>query len=188
MIRNLGNVPQSIPILFPQSSSTGAASSSTTPQNMAVDRTEGVKRDNEDDSSKPKKTQRKSEGPSLIKKAQARIATSIEQSKAIPKSLDTPKIVKVSKEVFKDIFNSVKKSITNPATEAKPLPPIRKRIVKKSVDPRFTEKENALIALTDAEKSIGDPKTLSTKEEKQLNVMRNVIINSIKNRKKRKNC
>ena len=48
----------------------------------------------------------------------------------------------------------MKKSITNPTTEAKPLPPIRKRIVKKSVDPSFTEKENALIALTDAEQLI----------------------------------
>ena len=176
MTQNLGNVPQSIPILFPSSSSlAGAASSSTTPQNMIVDRPDGVKRDNEDDSSKPKKTQRKSEGPSLIKKVQARIATTIEQSKAIPKSLDTPKIVKVSKEVFKDIFNSVKKSITNPATEAKPLaladakrtkaipkssdtpkppPPIRKRIVKKSAEQSFTKKEKALIALTDAEQLI----------------------------------
>ena len=61
-------VPQSIPVLFPQSSSTGAASSSTTPQNMAVDRSDGVKRDNDDDSSKPKKTQRKGGGPSLTKK------------------------------------------------------------------------------------------------------------------------
>ena len=89
--------------------------------------------------------------------------------------MDTPKLVKVSKEVFKDIFNSVKKSITNPATEAKPLaladakrtkaipkssdtpkppPPIRKRIVKKSVEPSFTKKEKALIALTDAEQLI----------------------------------
>ena len=130
MTRNLGNVPQSIPILFPQSSSTGAASSSTTPQNMIVDRPEGVKRDNEDDSSKPKKTQRKSGGPSLTKKEKAQIAmTNAGQSIAIPKSLDTPKLVKVSKEVFKDIFNSVKNSITNPTTGAKPLPLIRKRIV-----------------------------------------------------------
>ena len=68
--------------------------------------------------------------------------------------MDTPKLVKVSKDVFKDIFNSVKKSITNPTTEAKPLPPIRKRIFKKSVDPSFEEKENALIALTDAEQLI----------------------------------
>ena len=69
--QNLGNVvPQSIPILFQSSSSSlaGAASSSTTPQHMSVDRTDGVKRDNEDDSSKPKKTQRKGEGPSLTKK------------------------------------------------------------------------------------------------------------------------
>ncbi len=122
--------------------------------------------------------------------------------------MDTPKIVKVTKEVFKDIFNSVKKSITNPATEAKPLaladskkskaipkssdtpkplPPIRKRIVKKSVDPRFTEKENALIAITEAEQSMDIPKPISTKEEKQLNVMSNVIINSIKKSKKGKN-
>ena len=71
----------------------------------------------------------------------------------------TPKLVKVSKEVFKDIFNSGEKSIKIPATEAKPLaltdaehptteakplPPIRKRIVKKSVDPSFTEKEECL--------------------------------------------
>ena len=130
MTRNLGNVvPQSVPTLFPSSSSSlaGAASSSTTPQNMTVDRTEGVKRDNEDDSSKPKKTQRKSEGPSLTKKEKAQLA--LTQSIAIPKSLDTPKLVKVSKEVFKDIFNSVKKSIKNPTTEAKPLPSIRKGIV-----------------------------------------------------------
>ena len=100
--------------------------------------------------------------------------------------MDTPKLVKVSKEVFKDIFNSVKKSITNPTTEAKPLPPIRKRIVKKSVDPSFTKKEKALIALTDAEQSMASPKTLSTKEEKHLNVMSNVIINSIKKSKKGK--
>ena len=99
--------------------------------------------------------------------------------------MDTPKLVKVSKEVFKDIFKSVKKSITNPTTEAKPLPPIRKRIVKKSVDPSFTKKEKALIAFTDAQQSIGSPKTLSTKEEKHLNVMSNVIINSIKKSKKR---
>ena len=68
--------------------------------------------------------------------------------------MDTPKLVKVSKEVFKDIFDSAKKSIKNPTTEAKPLPPIRKRIVKKSVEPSFTKKENALIALTDAEQLI----------------------------------
>ena len=108
---------------------------------MAVDRTEGVKRDNEDDSSKPKKTQRKGEGQSLTKKEKAQLAlTNIEQSKAIPKSLDTPKLVKVSKDVFKDIFNSVKKSITNPTTEAKPIPPIRKRIVKKKCRSTFYRK------------------------------------------------
>ena len=66
--RNLAKVPQSTPILFPSSSSTGAASSSATPQNMTVDRTVGIKRDNVDDSSKPKKTQRKGGGPSLTKK------------------------------------------------------------------------------------------------------------------------
>ena len=52
--------------------------------------------------------------------------------------MDTPKLVKVSKEVFKDIFNSVKKSITNPTTEAKPL------------------------ALTDAEQSKAIPKSTDT--------------------------
>ncbi len=98
--------------------------------------------------------------------------------------MDTPKLVKVSKEVFKDIFNSVKKSITNPTTEAKPLPPIRKRIVKKSVDPRFTEKENALIAITEAEQSMDIPKPISTKEEKRLNFLSNVIINLIRKSKK----
>ena len=101
--QNLGNVvPQSIPILFPSSSSAGAASSSTTPQNMTVDRSDGVKRDNEDDSSKPKKTQRKGGGPSLTKNEKTQLAlTNAEQSQDIPKSLDTPKLVK-------DIFNSVK--------------------------------------------------------------------------------
>ena len=81
--QNLGNVvPQSIPILFPlSSSSAGAVSSSTTPQNMIVDRTDGVKRDNDDDSSKPKKTQRKE----LIDQTDA------EQPKSIPKSLVTSK-------------------------------------------------------------------------------------------------
>ena len=90
-------VPQSIPVLFPQSSSTGAASSSTTPQNMAVDRTDGVKRDNDDDSSKPKKTRRKGVDSSLTRKEKAQIALiDAEQSIAIPKSLDTPKLVKKS--------------------------------------------------------------------------------------------
>ena len=145
MARNLGNVvPQSVPILFPSSSSAGAASSSTTPQNMIVDKPDGVKRDNEDDSSKPKTTQRKSGGPSLTKKEKAPLAlTNAEQSQDIPKSLDTPKLVKVSKEVFKDIFHSVKKSITNPTTEATPIPPIRKRIFKKSAEPSFTKKEKS---------------------------------------------
>ena len=83
--------------------------------------------------------------------------------------------------------NSVKKSITNPTTEAKPIPPNRKRIIKKSADPSFTQKkENALIAITDAEQSKDIPKPISTKEEKHLNVMSNVIINSIKKSKKRK--
>ena len=51
----------------------------------------------------------KGEGPSLTKKEKKQLAlTDAEQSKAIPKSLDTPKLVKVSKEVLKDIFNSVK--------------------------------------------------------------------------------
>ena len=130
--QNLGNVvPQSIPILFPSSSSSaGAASSSTSPQNMTVDRSDGVKRDNEDDSSKPKKTQRKGGASSLTKKENAPLAlTDAEQSKAIPKSLDTPKLVKVSKEIFKDIFNSVKKINKNPPTEAKSAQPTRKRIV-----------------------------------------------------------
>ena len=80
----------------------------------------------------------------------------------------------------------MKKSISNPTTEAKPLPPIRKRIVKKSVEPSFTKKENALIALTDAEQSMVTPKSISTTEEKRLNVLSNVIINSIKKSKKRK--
>ena len=45
----------------------------------------------------------------LQKKENALIAlTDAEQSKDIPKSLDTPKLVKVSKEVFKDILNSMK--------------------------------------------------------------------------------
>ena len=149
-------VPQSTPILFPSSSSTaGAASSSTMPQNMNVDRSDGVKRDNGDDSSKSKKTQRKEEAPiaqtdaeqskaipkslvtskppqtikkriskkneipRLTKKEKLLNALNAlidaEKSKAIPTSLDipkivdTPKIVKVSKEVFKNICNSMKK-------------------------------------------------------------------------------
>ncbi len=58
----------------------------------------------------------------LQKKVKALLAlTDAEQSKAIPKSLDTPKLVKVSKEVLKDIFNSVEKLIKIPATDAKPL-------------------------------------------------------------------
>ena len=48
---------------------------------MIVDRSVGVKRDNDDDSSKPKKTQRKE----LIDQTDA------EQPKAIPKSLVTSK-------------------------------------------------------------------------------------------------
>ena len=81
----------------------------------------------------------------------------------------------------------MKKSIINHTTEAKPLPSIKKRIVKKSVDPSFTKKEKALIALTDAEQSMGSPKSISTTEEKRLNVLSNVIINSIRKSKKRKN-
>ena len=142
---------------------------------MNVDRSDSVKRDNDDDSSKPKKTQRKSGGPSLTKKEKAQIAlTDAEQSIAIPKSLDTPKLVK--------------KSIKKTPTEAKPLPLIRKRIGKKSKDPSFTKKEKAKIALAEAEQSMDIPKSISTTEEKRLNVLSNVIINSIKKSKKEKNC
>ena len=55
--------------------------------------------------------------------------------------MDTPKLVKVSKEVFKDILNSMKKSIKNPTTEPKSTQVTRKRIVKKSEDPSLTKKE-----------------------------------------------
>ena len=48
------------------------------------------------------------------------------------------------------------------------------------------KKEKALIAIADAEQSKDFPRTLFTKEEKQLNVMSNVIINSIKKSKKGK--
>ena len=80
----------------------------------------------------------------------------------------------------------MKKSIKKPTTEAKPLPSIRKRIVKRSVEPSFTKKEKAKIALVDAEQSMDIPKPISTKEEKRLNVLSNVIINSIKKIKNRK--
>ena len=126
--QNLGYVvPQSTPFLFPSSSSSsastvapsstpagvasssGAGSSSSAPQNMVVDRPDGVKRDNDDDSSNVKKSQRKGRDSSFTKKEKNLLAlTDAEQSKDIPKSMDTPKLVKVSKEVFKDTFNSMK--------------------------------------------------------------------------------
>ena len=71
---------------------------------------------------------------------------------------------------------------------SKPSQTIRKRIVKKSEDPSFTKKEKLLIALTTAEQSMDIPKPISTTEEKRLNVLSNVIINSIKKSKKEKNC
>ena len=50
--------------------------------------------------------------------------------------MDTPKLVKVSKEVFKDILDSMEKSI-----EPKSSKITRKRIIKKSKDPSLTKKE-----------------------------------------------
>ena len=48
-----------------------------------------------------------------------------------PKSVDTQKPVIVSKSVFNEILNSIKKSIKNPPTEAKPSQTTRKTIVTK---------------------------------------------------------
>ena len=94
------------------------------------------------DSSNVKKSQRKGRDSSFTKKEKNLLAlTDAEQSKDIPKSMDTPKLVKVSKEVFKDILNSMKKSIKNPTTEPKSTQVTRKRIVKKSEDPSLTKKE-----------------------------------------------
>ena len=82
---------------------------------MVVDRPDGVKRDNDDDSSKPKKSQRKGGDLSFTNKEEAPLAlTDAEQSKAIPKSL----------------------------VASKPPQTIRKRIVKKSEYQSFTKKEN----------------------------------------------
>ena len=66
------------------------------------------------------------------------------------------------------------------------MPPIRKRIGKKSKDPSFTKKEKAKIALAEAEQSMDIPKSISTTEEKRLHVLSNVIINSIRKSKKGK--
>ena len=48
------------------------------------------------------------------------------------------------------------------------------------------EKEKVMLALTNAEQSMDTPKPISTKEEKRLNVLSNVIINSIRKSKKGK--
>ena len=50
------------------------------------------------------------------------------------------------------------------------------------------QKKKKLLELTNAEQLMDTPKPISTKEEKHLNVISNVIINSIKKSKKGKTC